>query len=129
MSSNVTLKTIIEVYCASSFKGDRATKRPDLLLSQDYGDSFLLIEFKRPSHNITRGDISQAEKYRDDLSSKLSSAMKMDIMVVGKGRDPSINVNNLLGNITVHSYASIVSSARGEMDWLIASLGGARRSC
>jgi DNA-binding ferritin-like protein (Dps family) len=126
MSSNATLKNVIETYCNSTFKGTRAAKRPDLLLSQDYGESYLLIEFKRPSHNITRDDISQAEKYRDDLSSKLSSTMKMDIMMVGKGRAASINTNNLLGNIAVHSYASIVSSARGEMDWLIASLGGGR---
>ena len=104
----------------------RAAKRPDLLLWQDYGESYLLIEFNRPSHSITRDDISQAEKYRDDLSSKLSSTMKIDIMVVGKGRTASINTNNLLGNIAVLSYASIISSARGEMDWLIASLGGSR---
>jgi DNA-binding ferritin-like protein (Dps family) len=126
MSSNVTLKNVIETYCNATFKGSRAAKRPDLLLSQDYGESYLLIEFKRPSHSITRDDISQAEKYRDDLSSKLSSTMKMDIMMVGKGRTTSLNTNNLLANIMVHSYASIISSARGEMDWLIASLGGGR---
>jgi hypothetical protein len=126
MASNVTLRNMIETYCNSTFSGNRAAKRPDLLLSQDYGESYLLIEFKRPSHSITRDDISQAEKYRDDLSGKLSSTMKMDIMLVGKGRAESINTNNLLVNIALHSYASIISSARSEMDWLIASLGGGR---
>ena len=32
--------------------------------------TYLLIEFKRPSHPITRDDIAQVEKYRDDLSSR-----------------------------------------------------------
>jgi hypothetical protein len=122
MSSNATLRKMIETYCGESFKDSRAAKRPDLLLSQDYGDTYLLIEFKRPSHDITRDDIAQAEKYRDDLSSRLSSTMKMDIMMVGKGRVATLDTHNLLSSVKIHSYASIISSARTELDWLIASL-------
>ncbi|RWP12285.1 MAG: ATP-binding protein, partial [Mesorhizobium sp.] len=120
MSSNSTLHKVIETYCNSAFKGSRAAKRPDLLLSQDYGDKYLLIEFKRPSHNITRDDIAQAEKYRDDLSSRLSSTATMDIVMVGKGRVTALDTRNLLDSISLHSYASIISSARTELDWLIA---------
>src|SRR3977135_4522609 len=97
MSSNSNLKTVIESYCAQKFKGNRAAKRPDLLLSQDYGDSYLLIEFKRPSHSITRCDTAQAEKFRDDLSPRLASAAKLDIMLIGKGRMPSIDPNQMPG--------------------------------
>jgi Histidine kinase-, DNA gyrase B-, and HSP90-like ATPase len=122
MSSNVTLKKIVATYCDGIFKGSRAAKRPDLLLSQRYGDAYLLIEFKRPSHDITRDDIAQAEKYRDDLSSRLSSTATMDIMLIGKGRAPTLDARNLLSTITIHSYASIVSAARSELDWLIDSL-------
>jgi hypothetical protein len=122
MSSNVTLKNIVATCCASAFKGSRAAKRPDLLLAQDYGDTHLLIEFKRPSHPITRDDIAQAEKYRDDLSSHLSSSAKMDIMLIGKGRAPTLDTRNLLPTIVIHSYASIISAARSELDWLIDSL-------
>jgi hypothetical protein len=123
MASNVSLRNVIATYCNEEFKGERAAKRPDLLLSQDYGDRYLLVEFKRPSHDITRDDVNQAEKYRDDLGPRLNSASPMDIMMIGKGRTPTINVNNLLGNISIHSYASVISSARREMDWLIRSLG------
>jgi hypothetical protein len=125
MSSNVTLKNVIGTYCDSTFKGSRASKRPDLLLSQAYGDSYLLIEFKRPSHPITRDDIAQAEKYRDDLASRLSSTSKMDIMMIGKGRSPTLDANRLHDTIVIQSYASIISSARTEMDWLITSLAAA----
>lgn len=122
MSSNATLNKVIETYCSTSFKGTRAAKRPDLLLSQDYGDRYLLIEFKRPSHNITRDDIAQAEKYRDDLSSRLSSTAAMDIAMAGKGRVATLDTRNLLDTVAIHSYASIISPARMELDWLIASL-------
>ncbi|PWB59363.1 MAG: phosphonate ABC transporter permease [Bradyrhizobiaceae bacterium] len=125
MSSNLTLKTMIESYCDQKFKGNRAAKRPDLLLSQDYGDSYLLIEFKRPSHSITRDDIAQAEKYRDDLAPRLASAAKFDIMLIGKGRVESIDANQLPAGVLIHSYVSILSAARFEMDWLIASLAPA----
>ncbi len=122
MSSNATLRSIVETYCGEKYKGTRASKRPDLLLSQDYGDSYLLIEFKRPSHPITREDIAQAEKYRDDLSAKLLSTAKMDIMMVGKGRAETVNMQHIATNIFIHSYASVISAARSELDWLIKSL-------
>jgi hypothetical protein len=122
MSSNATLRSVVETYCGQNFTGDRAAKRPDLLLSQDYGDSYLLIEFKRPSHPITRDDIAQAEKYRDDLSPGLATRAKLDLMLIGKGRSPSLDPNQLLGTIAIHSYPSIISAARNEMDWLVGSL-------
>jgi hypothetical protein len=122
MSSNATLRTFIETYCDTTYKGSRAAHRPDLLLAQNYGDAYLLIEFKRPSHIITRGDIAQAEEYRDDLSPRLSSTRRMEIMMVGKGRAATLDANHLHNTITIHSYASIISAARSELDWLISSL-------
>ncbi|WP_027582037.1 ATP-binding protein [Bradyrhizobium sp. Ai1a-2] len=122
LSSNTTLRSVIATYCDSEFTGNRASKRPDLLLSQDYGDSYLLIEFKRPSYPITRDDVAQAEKYRDDLSPRLSSTSKMEIVLIGKGRALALDANRLHETIAIQSYASIISSARTELDWLIASL-------
>lgn len=49
MSSNITLRRVIANYSDMRFTGERASKRPDLLLSQDLADSYLLIEFKRPT--------------------------------------------------------------------------------
>jgi len=124
MSSNATLRSIVGSYCDGEFSGTRSEKRPDLLLSQDYGDSLLLIEFKRPSHSINREDVSQAEKYRDELSRKFSSSSKMEIMMIGKGRVATLDANNLARGIVIRSYESVTSSARAEIDWLIKSLGG-----
>jgi len=122
MSSNLTLRNVIATYCNEEFKGDRASKRPDLLLSQDYGDRYLLVEFKRPVHDITRDDVAQAEKYRDDLSAKLNSTSPMTIMMIGRGRVSTLDANRLSEGVSIHSYVSLISSARSQMDWLIESL-------
>lgn len=123
MSSNSTLKRVVETYCDTRFKGSRAAKRPDLLLSQGFAGAYLLIEFKRPSHPITRDDVAQAEKYRDDLSAQLPSNASIDIMMVGKGRVASLDVRNLPPNVTIQSYSAVISSARSELEWLIETLG------
>jgi hypothetical protein len=122
MSSNGTLRNIIEKYCNNSFKGNRAAKRPDLLLSQSYNDSYLLIELKRPAHSITRDDIAQAEKYRDDLLRELSSTKNMEIMMVGAGRAKTVIASNIAQGITIQSYGSLISTARSELEWLLTSL-------
>jgi hypothetical protein len=122
MSSNTTLKRTIEKYCQQNFSGPRSVKRPDLLLSQDYSDGFLLIEFKRPSHPISRDDIAQAEQYRDDLSPKLSSNTRMEILMVGKGRVTTLNTHNMHESIAIKSYEALISAARTELNWLISSL-------
>ena len=51
-----------------------------------------------------------------------NSASTMDIMMIGKGRTPTLYANNLLGNVSIHSYASVILSTRMELDWLIESL-------
>jgi hypothetical protein len=69
MASNRTLRTIVNQYLDKKYSGKRADERPDLLLAQDAGDRYLLIEFKRPSYELTREDEAQATRYRDEISS------------------------------------------------------------
>ncbi|MGV0818800.1 Shedu anti-phage system protein SduA domain-containing protein [Martelella sp. AMO21009] len=125
MSSNVTLRRIIENYSDKKFRGEQASKRPDLLLSQDLADSYLLIEFKRPNHPISRNDIAQAEHYRDELSGTITSRSPIRILMIGKGSVVSMDKRYETDMATVSSYASVLSSARRELDWLISSLSQA----
>ena len=122
MSSNVALKTIVQTFCDKKFKGKNTANRPDLLLTQGFDGRYLLIEFKRPSKVIGRDEVSQAEGYRDELLNHLSSTASIEILVVGKGKDTKINPDNLADNISVHSYASLISTAQNEIDWLVNSL-------
>ncbi|MEP1537283.1 MAG: ATP-binding protein [Paracoccaceae bacterium] len=122
MSSNITLKRMIKVFCDKKYSGNAAQKRPDLLLSQGFDGRYLLIEFKRPSVPIGRQEVAQAEEYRDELSSQLPSDAAFQIMMVGKGRGSRLSVDRLAQNISIHSYKDLISTARSQISWLINSL-------
>ena len=119
MASNKTLAKTIEEYTGEKFSGERANKRPDLFLANDVQGKYLLIEFKRPSHTIKREDENQAEEYRDDLTPRFG---KMDIIVLGKERDPKISLHYEKDDIKILSYTDIISRARTEFNWLLKEL-------
>jgi hypothetical protein len=76
------------------------------------------VEFKRPSHTLDRRDVSQAEQYRDDLVEQLQP---IDVLVLGKGFDTRMLLN-MPANVTLASYAHLISRARAELQWLLAEL-------
>jgi hypothetical protein len=119
MSSNKTTRRAIQEYVDKKFSGARANKRPDLLLANDLDRRHLLIEFKRPSHPITRDDVNQAEKYRDDLTPTFGN---MSILVVGKSRSPQMPDQYDQRDVEVRSYTDVVSTARRQLDWLLEEL-------
>ncbi|MDO6591957.1 hypothetical protein DS901_02590 [Loktanella sp. D2R18] len=122
MASNASLKTVVRKFCDRKYSGDRASKRPDLLLTQGFDGRYLLIEFKRPSKTIGREEVAQAEDYRDELTSQLDSTAAFEIMVVGKGRDPKLSPDRLAANVSVQSYQSLIAAARNEITWLVKTL-------
>lgn len=119
MSSNITLARVINEYTNKHFSGSRAHKRPDLFLAHNVYRRHLLIEFKRPSHTITRDDENQAEKYRDDLTPNFGA---MNIMVIGKDVDPKISTHYESKDIQLLAYSNIISQARLQLQWLIDEL-------
>lgn len=119
MSSNKTLARMVEEYTNTEFIGERASKRPDLFLSQDLYSNYLLIEFKRPSHVLSRDDENQAEKYRDDLTARFG---KISILLLGKERQQTISNYYDRDDIKVLSYSSLVSRARTQLQWLVRQL-------
>jgi hypothetical protein len=122
MSSNVTLKTVVEDYTSKKFKGKNGSKRPDLLLNTDPGDVYLLIEFKRPSHPISREDETQAQVYADELH-PLLPAKPIHVAIIGGRRAAKSNPQNDPPNLRVWSYADLVSRARHEVQWLLRNSG------
>lgn len=120
MASNTSLRNIINRYTDWKYSGTKATKRPDLLLAQDASPRYLLIEFKRPSHTLTRADGAQAAEYRDELSTYLPSRL-IDVVVLGGQRekmDPRYDTPNL----EYQTYSGMISQARYELEWLIHNL-------
>ena len=122
MASNASLRTVVNNFCDKKYSGNRASKRPDLLLTQGFDGRYLLIEFKRPSKMIGRDEVAQAEDYRDELTSQLDSSAAFEIMVIGKGRDPKLSPDRLAANISVQSYQSLIAAARNEIAWLVKTL-------
>jgi hypothetical protein len=120
LTSNKTLGRTIEEHLNKKFKGDRANKRPDLLLADLSRDKMLLIEFKRPSHTLTRDDKNQAEKYRDDLLPLFSKSI--DILLLGGRRKEGLPVAPDNSYTKLVSYADIISLARNSLEWLIKEL-------
>jgi hypothetical protein len=118
MSSNRTMKKVVEQYTGAKYVGDNATRRPDILLLAALDGRYLMIELKRPDKRIDRDDENQAQKYRDELSVKLNP---MSIMLVGGSIDPALRANPGK-DIRYHSYTDICSRARGEVAWLLQSL-------
>lgn len=119
IASNKTLAATIEEYTTRKFTGKRAAKRPDLFLAQNLRGGYLLIEFKRPSKSITRNDQNQAAKYRDDLEPRFG---QIDILLLGKGRDSTALIQNDPPRLTVFGYESLLSTARTQLNWLLAEL-------
>jgi hypothetical protein len=118
VSSNKTMKNVVEAYTEQHYAGENAIKRPDLLLLSEMDGQHLLIEFKRPSKTINRDDETQAQKYRDDFGTRFHP---MKIWLIGGSVDRSLRLN--AGNdIGYFSYADLIGRARGEVDWLMRSL-------
>jgi hypothetical protein len=119
MSSNQTLAKTIEKYANEAFSGSRKNKRPDLFLASNLYGNHLLVEFKRPSHDLTRDDENQAVKYSDDLTPKFGDII---IMIIGRQRHKNIAPGHDTGNMKVMSYANVISKARTQLQWLIDQL-------
>ena len=120
-SNKTTAKTIRE-YTDTKFSGKRAAKRPDLFLAQRLSGEYLLIEFKRPSDDITRDNQRQAAEYRDDLEPRFGS---IEILLLGKARDATTQPHNDLPRLKVFGYEALVSTARTQLDWLLRQLADA----
>lgn len=119
IASNKTTAKTIQEYTDTKFSGKRAAKRPDLFLAQRLSGEYLLIEFKRPSEDITRDNQRQAAEYRDDLEPRFGS---IEILLLGKARDATTQPHNDLPRLKVFGYEALVSSARTQLDWLLRQL-------
>ena len=80
-----------------------------------------MVEFKRPSHKITRDDENQAEKYRDDLYEYLGK-VNMDIMVIGGSVDTKIDSKHIANDIQLTTFKKMTSSARTQLEWMMKEL-------
>ena len=118
-SSNSTLRRQVEELLGKTYTGDRADKRPDLLLNENLGGDYLLIEFKRPGHALNHNDYVQAIGYRHELSKYVSSPIR--VLVVGGGRSSDFPSDNREPNVEARVFGQVISTARRQIEWLLRS--------
>jgi len=119
--SNQSQKKACEQLCDRIYKGINANKRPDLFLGMAFNRERLLIEFKRPSHTLSRADEAQAQRYRDELSIMFPND-RISVKLIGGGIGDKIRQQNNAADLTYHSYTELISNARANYEWLIKEL-------
>lgn len=122
-SSNKTLKRQVEEYLKKNYSGKRANKRPDLLLSANFANEYLLIEFKRPSHSLKHIDYQQATAYRNDFVPYTNSNIRVLLVGGKRGKDLPTHYHKE-PNTEILIFDEIISNARNQLNWLLKELGG-----
>lgn len=120
MSSNKTLKRIVDDYLGQEYRGKAPLERPDLLLVNNVLNKHMLIEFKRPSHEIGLDDYQQATKYRHEISAHISS--QIEVLIVGGKRGASVVSQYKEPGVEIVTYNDVLSGARKQLDWLMHEL-------
>lgn len=122
-SSNTTLKRQVEDLLGKKYSGERANKRPDLLLNMNADNKYLLIEFKRPNHSLAYTDYQQATGYRNDFVPFTDNEIKVLVIGGRKGND-LLNLKNREPNTDILTFSEMISKARNQLNWLLKQLGG-----
>lgn len=122
-SSNKTLNRQVEDHLDKKYIGSRSNKRPDLMLSVNHANEYLLIEFKRPSHPLKYEDYQQATRYRNDFVPFTNADIKV-LLIGGKRGSDLPPSNNMEANTSIMVFAEIISNSRHQLNWLLEELGG-----
>lgn len=122
-SSNVTLKRQVAEFLGKHYVGEKASQRPDLLLSEDLHGEYLLIEFKKPSHALSHENYLQAITYRHELGKYISAPIK--VLLVGGRRSADYPTDNREPNVSAMVFDQLIATARRQIQWLLRELGGA----
>ncbi len=94
----------------------RGKKRPDLFLGAMPSGEHYLIEFKRPNHDITRKDETQAKEYRDNLLRKFDP---IEVLVIGRGKHKDLDPRYRTEGLEILAWVKVVAQARLEIRWLL----------
>lgn len=120
-SSNITLKKQIKKYLDQEYCGDRADKRPDIMLNENFYAEYLLIEFKRPKHPLSFNDYQQVIHYRNDFLKYTNKDIK--VMLIGGKRSTELANNRYLEpNVEILIFNEIISTARNQLNWILKEL-------
>jgi hypothetical protein len=116
MSTSKALKKVTTDYVNKHFKSNPA----DLLLSQNAGKRYLLVEFMPPGSRVGKEAEAQAKKHADQLGPKLGRSM--EILIIGGAVEPGLRPEYSTVNVKFASYDMLIAEARNELKWLLKEL-------
>jgi hypothetical protein len=116
-SSNQTLRRQLMDFLDKEYQGERASKRPDLVLNENLNGEYLLIEFKRPLHPLNHNDYLQAISYRHDFQKHITKSIK--VLVVGGRLSTDFPISNREPSVSPMLFSEIISTARRQVQWLL----------
>jgi hypothetical protein len=116
-ASNITLRRLVEEYVGKKYDGSKAERRPDLLLSQSLNGEYLLIEFKRPDHQLRHEDYVQAISYRHEFAKSVTAPIR--VLVIGGKRSPDFPTDNREPDVGAMEFVHVISTARRQVSWLL----------
>lgn len=116
-SSNTTLRRQVEDYLGKQYVGEKADRRPDLLLNENLNGEYLLIEFKKPGHALNHDNYVQAITYRHDLGKHVSAPIK--VILIGGRRSPDYPTDNREPNVSAMVFDQLIATARRQLQWLL----------
>lgn len=117
-SSNQTLKRQVEDYLGKKYKGNKASKRPDLLLNENLNGEYFLIEFKRPSHSLSHADYQQLTTYRNELLGVTGKPIR--VLLLGGKKGKNLPASEYVEKSTsIMLFKDVISSARRQIEWML----------
>lgn len=110
-TSNKTLKTVLNNKIGKKFKGHEKN-RPDIIV-RTLLDKVLIIELKRPSHEIVSEDFAQVSKYQTIIRANQPNAKLTECYLIGNEFDESVrNPDYEKIRIYLKSYSEILQEAK-----------------
>ncbi|MDP5170248.1 MAG: ATP-binding protein [Bacteroidia bacterium] len=123
VSGNKDLDQAVKMYVGHKYTNGHAHEAPNLLLLQDFNKGLVLLDLNQPDHTVSLADRRRAIGFQDDLKVYLPQR-DIEVIVFGGAVESGLVDQNNKSNATVryHSYKSMLSEARVQLNWLLSEL-------
>lgn len=130
LQSNATLRTFIGDEMASADKKKYGKKRPDFACGM-YGEKLIIVELKRPSHELDVDDLNQLETYITVAEQYTSTSFRSyEAYLVGnkKSQDLTRRLKHRSSNFKVRTYTDLVADTEHRYKEFLQTLDGSPRT-
>lgn len=123
ISRNEDLQNAVELYVGHKYTNGHAHEAPNLLLLQDFNKGLVLLDLNPADHEVSLMDRRRALMFQEDLKVYLPQR-DIEVLVFGGAVEGSLVDQNNKANSTVryHSYKSMLSEARVQLNWMLSEL-------